>query len=275
MSRLVELLIEVHGGEIKTMRAAGKAHIEIAAALRVSTPTVARAILMLDGAAPKGLSSVELLIAEHKDALIQMRAEYKSALFIANTLHYDPQTIRKALVTLGLPLRINRRLPLSSDAITAVSLREEGLTLEAIGQTLNVTRERVRQHLVRAGRPDLAKIVLAERPARLVEWHCGGCDKVLLLAPAAAKTKMWCSQKCRGRNLSRFDDGAIEEMIERRREGMSYGRIGELFSCKPVVVYRHLKRYAAHHPETDMSWAWKMVRRHRKTADASPKDGAA
>jgi acetyl-CoA acetyltransferase len=128
-----------------------------------------------------------------------------------------------------------RRGPAAATEPTArdaeiVSLRNAGMTLEALAQKHNVTRERIRQICVRwhaRTADDLHRSVI---DARRVTWECAQCGKKRRLPPHKAATLRYCSARCTRYGINGNSHAAVmaraEKALQLRMAGAKWHDVG-------------------------------------------------
>ena len=158
---------------------------------------------------------------------------------IARALDISPATARRYMSHLKIKpsekrkKRDNRPDPRTNDMI---EMRKSGQTLDQIGTTFNITRERVRQILQKKC-PDFVF------PVRVVKsQRCNHCEMEFTPTGPTAK---FCGHKCAGAAKSSFFNRDIALKVMRERDnGMKWFEIARLLgNGKSTSVFRsHLQR---------------------------------
>lgn len=133
--------------------------------------------------------------------------------------------------------------------------RKRGATLQEIGTSLGITRERVRQIILKYEELQGCSIEVGkiERPkprgprVARIEWRCPNCDAAFLDTPSKAKTRK--TQRLCGpcaRNAKRkVTDAVIEKAIAMRLEGIRWNHIGDIFGTSTQSIQRGIWNYLA------------------------------
>lgn len=137
--------------KLRKLAGAGLTGTEIAAAMG-STPSAIRAAARYRGILFARGSRARGLLADHDDEIAKAHRDGLSPGAIARTLGWSRPAVRERLVALGLLVprhhRKGRHVDVSADA-QMVAMRDQGATLQQIAEHFGISRERVRQRIVR------------------------------------------------------------------------------------------------------------------------------
>lgn len=179
------------------------------------------------GSKPKALPVAEMAAA------YQAGATYRQ---VAERYGVSIATVGNYLLAAGVTPHPRPRDAARSQAI--YDAYRSGRTLKQLGEERGITRERVRQLIVRYER-DHGLVKKRNSYGAEFEWReCAECGGIFSARPRTPE--LYCSRRCGFRK--RTLDLPIAAMLADYQAGMTYAKVGAKYGVGPVTVYRHLRR---------------------------------
>ena len=200
---------------------------------------------------------IRRLLGADRNALLAAINQGRTVRELSSDFDCSAQTIKKAHALLGLPINVRvggPRIPRPHTRYRAhwpavIEMRESGMTYQRIGQAFGITRERVRQILHAAGRPDLCGVHRAREKPQAICQQCG-----------EAHERLWspyCSRQCmkdfRQAAYYKRDLPKAERIAAMRQEGKRWADVAIRFGHWPVCsVVQWMTKFCKRHDRPDL-----------------------
>lgn len=210
--------------------------------------------------------TVEELLDLHRWDINMMVHQDWDVVHIAQKLGVTTNLVSRAAKHLGLKIkRPSRYAPQTPKNYgnqhrgwwpAAIEMRENGkATYQQIGDAFGVSRERIRQILLVAGRRDLMSRKYVNRARETPIYNCAQCEKPYAVQPS--HFTVFCSKECgvafRAKELYKRDLPRAEKILARRQAGKTWELTAAYVGFSSgAACYSWLRYFCAKHSRPDL-----------------------